>query len=54
MFDESEIGVPLTMLNFSYKLYVRKHVPDINPHNIPYFVESDMVIGENILDLPLM
>lgn len=54
IFGEAEISVPLSVLNFSYKLYVRKHVPDIVPHNFPHFDKSDLAAGENILDVPLM
>lgn len=39
------------MLNFSYKLYVRKHVPNIIPHNIPHFDKYDMVVDKDVLDI---
>lgn len=42
------IGVPINVLNFNYKIYVKKHVPNIVPYNIPYF--DDLVIGENVFD----
>lgn len=45
------IGVPLSVLNFSCKLYVPKYVRDIIPHNIPYFDKSNMAAGENVLDI---
>lgn len=54
MFGEAETGVPLSVLNFSYKLYVRKHVPHIVPHNIPHLDKSDLAYGEKFLDVPLM
>ncbi|CAI8609311.1 unnamed protein product [Vicia faba] len=47
VFGEADIDVPLGLLNFSYKLYVRKHVPNIAPHNIPHFNKSDLVVGGN-------
>lgn len=37
VFGEAEVGVPLGVLSLRYKLYFRKHVLDIVPHNIPYF-----------------
>lgn len=45
MLDEVESGVPLDVLNLRYKLYDRKHVLDIVPHNIPYF--DDVTYGNN-------
>lgn len=31
IFGEAEIGVPISELNFSYKMHVKKHVPNIVP-----------------------
>lgn len=54
VFSEYDIGVPLSQLNLSYKLYVRKHVPYIIPYNIPHFDKSNLAPGENVLDVPPM
>lgn len=49
-----EIGLPISVLSFSYKLYVRKHVLDTIPHNTPHFDKSNLVVGENVLNVLLM
>lgn len=54
MFGEAEISLPLSVLNCCYKLYVRKHVPDIVPHNIPFFDKSNLGDGEDVLNVSLM
>ena len=46
-FGKAKIGVHLSLLNFSEKLYIRKHALDIVPHNITYF---DDVTPENNLE----
>lgn len=48
---EDEIGVPPSLLNFNYKLFIRKHVPDIVLSNIPHFDEHGLAAGENFLDV---
>lgn len=54
VFGEADIGVHLSLLNFRYKLYVRKHIPYILPPNVPHFDKSDLAAGENVLHVPLM
>lgn len=54
MYAEDEIGVPHSLLNFSYMWFVGKHVPNIVLPNIPNFDESDLNTGENVLDVPPM
>lgn len=48
MFTEYKIGAPPSLLNFSYKLFVEKHVLGIVVLNIPHFDESGVVVGENV------
>lgn len=38
MLGEVESGVPIGVMNLRYKLYDRKHVQDIVPHNIHILV----------------
>lgn len=54
VFSEVGIGVPFSVLNFSYRLYVKKHVPDIALHDIPYSDKFDLAADGNVLDIPLM
>lgn len=54
VFAEDEIDVPPSLLNFSYKLFVEKYIPNIILHNISNFEESGLAIGGNVLDVPLM
>ncbi|CAI8618210.1 unnamed protein product [Vicia faba] len=54
VFGEAKIGVPLSVLNFSYKMYARKHVLDIALHSIPYFENFDLAVGGNVINVPLM
>lgn len=49
MFSKTVIGVPISLLNLSYKMYV----PDIVLHNIPHFDKSGLSAGGNVLDVPL-
>lgn len=48
VFCEVGIGVPLSVLNFSYRLYVKKHVPDIALLDIPYFEKFNLTAGGNM------
>lgn len=42
MFSKDEIRVPPSLLNFSYKLCVGKHVPNIALYNTPHFGKPGM------------
>lgn len=52
--DEDEIGVPPILLNFSYKLFAKKHVPYIALSNIPNFDESHLTAHDNVLEVSPM
>lgn len=52
--SENQIGAPLSFFNFNYKLFVEKYVPNIVLPNIPYFDESNLVVGGKFLDVPFM
>ena len=54
MFGKAKTGGHLSLLNFSDKLYIRKHVSDIVPYNIPHFGKSNLDAGKNVFDVPLM
>lgn len=54
LYDKDEIGVLLSLLNLSYKLFVEKHVSDFVRPIIPPFDESSLVVSENVLDVPPM
>lgn len=54
MFFEDEIGVPIGLLNFSYKLFVRKYVPDIVLHKILHLDEPNLAAGEDVLGVSPM
>lgn len=51
MIDEDEINVPHSLLNFSYKLFVRKHVLQVILPNILHFYEFDIDKGESVLNV---
>lgn len=52
VFAEAGIGGPLSVLSFGYRLYVKKHAPDIALHNIPYFEKYDITAGGNVFNVP--
>lgn len=51
VFIEDEIGFPHSMLNFSYKVCIRKHVQYMVLHNTTYFNEPDLDVGEEVLEV---
>lgn len=54
MIGEDIIGVPPSLLNFSYKIFIGKHVLDIVLLNLPNFDEFGMTIGESVPEVPSM
>lgn len=52
--DEDEIGFPPMLLSFSYKLFAKKHVPNIALPNIPNFDESHLTARYNVLEVSPM
>lgn len=50
MIGEADIGVPLSQLNLSHKMYVL----DIALHNILHVDKSDLDAGGNVIDVPLI
>lgn len=50
LFDKYAFGVPLSELNLSHKLYVL----DIALRNITHVYKSDLTVGANMIDVPLM
>lgn len=49
---KDEIGVSLSLLNFTYKLFFKKLVPNIVLPNISNIDKSDMVFVDNMIDVP--
>lgn len=54
VFREAGIGVTLNVVNFNYKLYVKKYVPDITLHDITRVNKPDLTIGGILVDVSLM
>lgn len=51
---EDEISVLLSLLNFSFNIFVGKHVPDIILPNFSNFDESDLTAGDNGIEVSIM
>lgn len=54
VFSETGMCVILNILKSSYKLYVKKYVPDIALHNIPQVDKTDIVTGEIMIEVPIL
>lgn len=54
MTGEDIIGVPPSLLNFSYKIFIGKHVLDIVLPNLPNFDEFGLTTSESVLQVPSM
>lgn len=54
VYAKDEIIFSSSLLNFTHKLFVGKHIFDIVLLNIPNINESDHVIDENMIDVSSM
>lgn len=50
---KDKIDVPPSMLNFSYKMFVEKHVSNIILRIIPNFDKSDLAVGNVLYVTPM-
>lgn len=53
MFGKTRIGVILSIPKSSYRLYVKKHVPNISLNDILHDDKSDLSAGGIVIDVPL-
>lgn len=49
--SKDEYGVISEVMNFNYKLFGGKHVPDISLHNVRTVDKSNQVVDEDMLDV---
>lgn len=51
---EDKVVVASGLVNLSYKLFVGKYVTEIGLPNIPGVDEFNLVVNENVIDVPPM